>query len=31
MKKKTDDNGYKIIRIQTSDKRTTHYVPEIQK
>ena len=29
--RKTDDNGYKIIRIQTSDKRTTHYVPEIQK
>ena len=29
--RKTDDNDYKIIRIQTSDKRTTHYVPEIQK
>lgn len=29
--RKTDDNGYKIIRIQTSDKRTTHYVSEIQK
>ena len=29
--RKTDDKGYKIIRIQTTDKRTTHYVPEIQK
>lgn len=28
---KTDSNGYKVIKEKTSDGRTTHWVPEIQK
>lgn len=29
-KKKMDPNGHVVRRIQTTDKRTTHWVPEIQ-
>lgn len=27
---KTDPNGYSVVKIQTPDKRTTSYVPEVQ-